>query len=171
MILSGKKIQQEVEEGRIKISPFNPEHVGPNSYDFTLADDLPLVLGRSVHTKYEPKYYALDMVSADGGFYLSPGNLYLAKTAESMGSDNYVPMIEGRSSIGRLGIFIHVTAGFGDIGYHGQWTLEIMVVRPTVLYPGDRIGQVYFHAIDGDIELYNGRYQGGESMVSKGWKG
>lgn len=170
MILSGKKIQQEVEAERINISPFNPAHVGPNSYDFTLADENMVALYGGQTTKRKPEYRFMAR-SNDGGFILDPGQLYLAKTAESMGSDHYVPMIEGRSSIGRLGIFIHVTAGFGDIGYHGQWTLEIMVVRPTVMYPGDRIGQVYFHTVDGEVDLYKGRYQGGQEMVSKGWMG
>jgi dCTP deaminase len=171
MILSGKKIQQEVETGRINISPFNPENIGPNSYDFTLSPETMIRLEGKADTRRPQNEYNKLVAPINGHFNLDPGYLYLALTAESMGSDHYVPMIEGRSSIGRLGIFIHVTAGFGDIGYHGQWTLEIMVVRPTVIYPGDRIGQVYFHQIDGDIELYNGRYQGGADMVSKGWKG
>ena len=69
-------------------------------------------------------------------------------------------MIEGRSSIGRLGIFIHITAGFGDVGFSGYWTLEIFCIKPIIIYPNVEIAQLYYHTIDGDYEEYNsGKYQ------------
>ena len=74
----------------------------------------------------------------------------------------YVPMIEGRSSIGRLGMFIHVTAGFGDVGFCGYWTLEIFVIHPLRIYAGVPICQIFYHTLHGDYDEYNashGKYQ------------
>jgi dCTP deaminase len=93
------------------------------------------------------------------GFVLYPGTLYLGRTVERAGSDHYVPMIEGRSSLGRLGLFVHVTAGFGDVGFKSFWTLEIHCVQPIRIYPNIGICQVYFHTISGDYDLYDGKYQ------------
>ena len=76
-------------------------------------------------------------------------------------------MIEGRSSIGRLGLFIHVTAGFGDIGFHGYWTLEMYCIHPIKIYPDIEICQIYYHAIKGDYDLYlNGKYQNNNCIQS-----
>ena len=94
---------------------------------------------------------------------LRPGELYLATTKEVVGTkpdSGVVPMLHGRSSTGRLGISVHVTAGFGDVGFVGQWTLEITVVKPTLLRPGMRIAQFAFHELKGArCEGYAGRYQ------------
>ncbi len=81
------------------------------------------------------------------GLLLQPGRVYLARTVERTFTDKYVPMLEGRSSVGRLGISVHVTAGFGDIGFNGHWTLEITVEQPTVIYPDVEICQIYYHTI------------------------
>ena len=71
-----------------------------------------------------------------------------------------MPMLEGRSSIGRLGIFIHVTAGFGDVGFSGYWTLEIFCVQPVTIYPHVEICQIYYHDLLGDYDRYeSGKYQ------------
>ena len=83
--------------------------------------------------------------------FLIPGKLYLGRTVERTMSDGFVPMIEGRSSVGRLGIFVHATAGFGDNGFNGYWTLEISCVQPVVIYPEIEIAQIYFHTI-ADLE-------------------
>jgi dCTP deaminase len=94
------------------------------------------------------------------GLVLEPNKLYLGRTVEYTKTHNYVPMLEGRSSIGRLGMFIHVTAGFGDVGFEGYWTLEIFVVQPLIIYPDIEICQIYYHAIEGDFETYtSGKYQ------------
>ncbi len=66
-------------------------------------------------------------------------------------------MLEGRSSVGRLGLFIHVTAGFGDVGFAGYWTLEIFCVQPIRIYPNVEICQIYYHDIHGDYDLYSKR--------------
>ena len=85
---------------------------------------------------------------------MEPGKLYLGRTLEYTKTKKYVPMLEGRSSIGRLGMFVHITAGFGDIGFEGFWTLEIFVVQPLKIYPNVEICQIYFHSIDGDYDEY-----------------
>ena len=107
------------------------------------------------------------------GLRLLPGCLYLGRTVERTSTNCYVPMLEGRSSIGRLGIFIHVTAGFGDVGFDGYWTLEISCVQPVIIYPGVEICQIYYHTIDGDYDLYSksGKYQNNSGIQpSMLWK-
>jgi dCTP deaminase len=94
------------------------------------------------------------------GLVLTPNQLYLGRTIERTETHNYVPMIEGRSSIGRLGLFVHVTAGFGDVGFCGYWTLEMFAVQPIKIYPGVSICQLFFHQITGDITEYSSdKYQ------------
>jgi len=94
------------------------------------------------------------------GLVLTPNQLYLGRTIERTETHNLVPMIEGRSSIGRLGLFVHVTAGFGDVGFCGYWTLEMFAVQPVKIYPGVSICQLFFHQIAGDITEYSSeKYQ------------
>ena len=94
------------------------------------------------------------------GLVLEPNKLYLGRTNEFTKTEKFVPMLEGRSSTGRLGLFIHVTAGFGDIGFAGYWTLEIFCVQPIKIYPNTQICQIYYHDIHGEYDLYkSGKYQ------------
>ncbi|MDU5233464.1 dCTP deaminase domain-containing protein, partial [Negativicoccus succinicivorans] len=80
-------------------------------------------------------------------------------------TEGLVPMLEGRSSVGRLGLFIHVTAGFGDVGFAGYWTLEMFCVQPIKIYPNVEICQIYYHLIEGDYEPYkSGKYQHNEGI-------
>ena len=96
---------------------------------------------------------------------LEPNRLYLARTIERTETHNYVPMIEGRSSIGRLGLFVHVTAGFGDVGFNGFWTLEMFAVQPVKIYAGVSICQIFYHEITGDIREYkSGKYQNNQDV-------
>ena len=96
----------------------------------------------------------------DNGYLLEPGRLYLGRTLEYTETYNLVPMLEGRSSIGRLGMFVHVTAGFGDVGFCGFWTLEISTIHPIRIYPGVGICQIFYHTIEGAIKEYDsGKYQ------------
>lgn len=91
---------------------------------------------------------------------LEPDRLYLGRTAEFTRTESYVPMLEGRSSTGRLGLFIHVTAGFGDVGFAGYWTLEIFCIQPIRIYAGAQVCQIYYHTIEGDYSPYSsGKYQ------------
>lgn len=108
--------------------------------------------------KAENKTYALSI--PEDGLILWPGVLYLGRTIEVIGSNSFVPIVEGRSSVGRLGVHVHVTAGFCDLGFRGSITLEIHCLHPIRVYPGVPICQAYFLEPCGEIELYKGRYQG-----------
>lgn len=97
-------------------------------------------------------------------YVLRPGVLYLGRTWERTYCEGFVPQINGRSSLGRLGVFCHVTAGLGDDGFHGTWTLEFAVVEPVIIYPWphrlSRMFQITFAPIVGERKPYSGRYQG-----------
>ena len=103
---------------------------------------------------------------------MEPGRIYLAQTMEYTKTDGLVPMLEGRSSVGRLGINIHATAGFGDVGFHGRWTLELSCVQPVRIYAGMEICQIYYHTIMGEIiKRYTGKYQESDGVrPSQMWK-
>jgi dCTP deaminase len=99
-------------------------------------------------------------VIPEDGLVLNPNQLYLGRTVERTETFNYVPMLEGRSSVGRLGLFVHITAGFGDVGFRGFWTLEMFAVQPVRVYPGVPICQIFYHAVKGDIsEYHSDKYQ------------
>jgi dCTP deaminase len=157
MILSGQEIRSRLGSD-VLIDPFDERHLNPNSYNLTLHDEL---------MTYEE--VVLDMRKANRvrrlsippeGLILSPNQLYLARTVERTETFNLVPMIEGRSSIGRLGLFVHVTAGFGDVGFCGYWTLEMFAVQPVRIYAGVPICQIFYHQIAGDIDNYRSdKYQ------------
>lgn len=156
MILGKNKIEEAISKGDIVITPFKEDRLNPNSYNVSLHKELMVydsyVLDMKAHNT------AKKMIIPKSGLVLEPGKLYLGRTNEYTETFNYVPMLEGRSSIGRLGMGIHVTAGFGDCGFKGFWTLEIYVIQPLVIYPDVEIGQLYYHTIDGEPINYNGKY-------------
>ena len=159
MILSGPEIAHQVQEGRITISDFDPARVNPNSYNLCLHNEL-LVYTDEILDMKQP-LNTQSLIIPEEGFVMEPGRLYLGRTVEFTGTDHFVPMLEGRSSIGRLGLYIHVTAGFGDIGFRGYWTLELQCVQPVRIYPFVEICQIYYHWLEGDVALYSsGKYQG-----------
>lgn len=170
MILSGLKIAEEVKAGRISISDFDEKRLNPNSYNLRLSDEL-LVYDRSLLDMKWLNSYTIMQIPEDG-MILEPNRIYLGRTMERTRTDGYVPMLEGRSSVGRLGIFIHATAGFGDVGFDGYWTLELSCVQPVRIYPGVEICQIYYHTIDGDYTPYtSGKYQGNHGVQpSMLWK-
>ncbi|MBN1042793.1 dCTP deaminase [Clostridium botulinum] len=157
MILSGKEILKHIGEDII-IEPFSEERINPNSYNLTLFNELLVYKNDTLDMKIPNETEKL--IIPEEGLLLEPGKLYLGRTNEFTQTNKYVPMLEGRSSTGRLGLFIHVTAGFGDIGFVGYWTLEIFCVQPIRIYPNTEICQIYYHNIDGEYDLYNsGKYQ------------
>ena len=161
MILTGTEITNQVRCGFITISPFNLENVGPNSYNVTLNDHIYTYKSKYLDMKVEPKL-SDPIVIPESGFELEPNTLYLGRTNEYTFTDRFIPMMEGRSSVGRLGVFVHVTAGFGDLGFKGYWTMEMMCIHPIVIYPNSAIAQLYFHQYYGAYnrqELYWGKYQ------------
>ncbi len=151
MILSGDEIANNL--GRnIQIDPYDPKNLNPNSYNLTLHDEL-VVYEEVVLDMAQPNRTRRLRIPKEG-LVLSPQRLYLARTVERTETHNLVPMIEGRSSIARLGLFVHVTAGFGDVGFIGHWTLEMFAVQPVRIYPGVAICQIFYHEICGDISEY-----------------
>ncbi len=151
MILSGKAIQQEIGK-TIHIDPYSPDQLNPNSYNLRLHHDLMVYSNNQLDMKTPNPIKPVTI--PEEGLLLEPHKLYLGRTIERTKTDAWVPMLEGRSSIGRLGLFIHVTAGFGDVGFDGFWTLEIFCVQPIRIYAGVEICQIYYHAIKGDYDLY-----------------
>jgi dCTP deaminase len=157
MVLSGQEIKRLFGK-EIVIDPFDESRLNPNSYNLTLHDELMV---------YEE--LILDMRKANRvrriaippeGIVLAPGQLFLGRTAERTETHGLVPMIEGRSSIGRLGLFVHVTAGFGDVGFCGYWTLEMFAVQPVRIYAGVAICQIFYHDIKGPYTEYKSdKYQ------------
>lgn len=157
MILSGKEIKNQLDKN-IKITPYNESQLNPNSYNLTLHNEVLVYDNHILDMKNENK--ASKIVIPEEGMLLDPGKLYLGRTIEYTETDKYVPMLEGRSSIGRLGLFVHITAGFGDVGFSGFWTLEMFCVQPIRIYPGVQICQIFYHSIEGDYDLYkSGKYQ------------
>jgi dCTP deaminase len=157
MVLSGHEIQRRLGND-IVIDPFDESRLNPNSYNLTLHNELMV---------YEE--VVLDMRKANRvrrlsipheGIVLQPNQLYLGRTVERTETRRLVPMIEGRSSIGRLGLFVHVTAGFGDVGFCGYWTLEMFAVQPVRIYAGVAICQIFYHDILGSYTEYqSNKYQ------------
>jgi dCTP deaminase len=157
MILSGKEIKRQLGTG-IKIEPYDENLLNPNSYNLRLFEEL-LVYDNPVLDMKTPNPTSRITIPEEG-LLLEPNKLYLGRTIEHTSTDKFVPMLEGLSSIGRLGLFIHVTAGFGDVGFSGFWTLEIFCVQPIRIYRGVEICQIFYHTIEGDYDLYSsGKYQ------------
>ena len=195
-MLTGRKIFEEIKAGNIEIDPFDSSRINPNSYNLRLDSHIkvyepektaaykrvesPLTMDNDswyVYDRegnYHPLYLDLDekdettdlYIDKDKGLILYPNKLYLGTTIERTFTDKYVPLLDGRSSVGRKGVMVHVTAGFGDIGFNGKWTLEIIVAHPTMVHYGSEICQISFHTPEGSTDYkYNGRYQGQSDVV------
>lgn len=154
MILSDVKILEGIENGEIIIEPFDREKLGTNSYDVHLSKHLAVYKDGELDAK---KHNQVDHFEIPPeGFVLLPGELYLGVTEEYTETHNAVPFLEGKSSIGRLGIDIHATAGKGDVGFCNSWTLEISCVKPVKVYASMPIGQLIYFQVEGEIErMYN----------------
>ena len=164
MILTGNEIRRQVESGGIVIDPFIPESLNPNSYNFRLSDKLLEYAPGVIDPKVPHKTRVIEI--DESGFELEPRKLYLASTMEKMGSANFVPTYNARSSIARLGLFINLSAALGDIGFIGNWTIQLYATHRVKLYPGILIGQICFWKVMGPIELYDGKYQGADGVIA-----
>ncbi len=162
MILSGKEIiNRQVND--IIIDPFNEKQVNPNSYNLKLHNELVVYDSHVLDMKKDNK--GTKIIIPEEGLLLESNKLYLGRTVEYTETHNLIPMLEGRSSVGRLGLFVHVTAGFGDVGFKGYWTLEIFCVQPIKIYPNIEICQIFYHSIDGDYTSYEGgKYQANKDI-------
>lgn len=158
MILTGTEIERERGNGRITIEPFTPEQVNPNSYNFRLGRTFRVYRDARLDARVANEFQEIEI--PDDGYVLEPGRLYLAHTIEVLGSEHYAPTFAARSSVARLGLFINLSACLGDIGYVGQWTLQLYTMNRVRVYPGMSIGQMMWWRPQGEILLYDGKYQG-----------
>jgi len=164
MILSGREIQKRLGSDII-IDPYDPSRLNPNSYNLRLHNRLLSYTPTQLDMKQNNPTRSI--IIPPEGLQLSPGRLYLGRTVEYTETHKAVPMLEGRSSVGRLGLFIHVTAGFGDVGFKGFWTLEIFCVQPIVIYPYVEICQIYYHEVSPDhVEYAGDKYQDNKGIQS-----
>jgi dCTP deaminase len=175
MILSDTRILEEIEKGTIKIVPYNREDLGSNSYDVHLGKDLARYVDKELDAKKHNKIEHFEI--PDEGYVLQPHEFYLGVTEEYTETHAHVPFLEGKPSTGRLGIDIHATAGKGDVGFCGNWTLEISVKQPVRVYKGMPIGQLIYFPVDGEIEVKynekkNAKYSGqiNRPVESMMWK-
>ena len=156
MILTDQQILAEIERGNIVIAPYDPSCLGTNSYDVHLGKYLATYRDAVLDARKHNEIDVFEM-PPDEGFVLQPGVLYLGVTEEYTESHAQVPFLEGKSSVGRLGIDIHATAGKGDVGFCNTWTLEISVTQPVRVYPGMPIGQLIYFAVQGDVQTFYNR--------------
>jgi dCTP deaminase len=149
MILSDSRILEEIEKGTIKITPYDRAGLGSNSYDVHLGPNLATYREHIIDAKKHNEIEHFEI--PDDGFVLYPHIFYLGVTLEYTETHAHVPFLEGKSSTGRLGIDIHATAGKGDVGFCGHWTLEISVKQPVKVYKGMPVGQLIYFPVDGEI--------------------
>lgn len=175
MILSDSRILEEIEKGTIKIVPYQPDCLGSNSYDVHLGKYLATYCNNELDARKHNQITHFEI--PEEGYLLLPSVFYLGVTDEYTETHAHVPFLEGKSSTGRLGIDIHATAGKGDVGFCGNWTLEISVKQPVRVYAGMPIGQLIYFPVDGQIITYyaqkkNAKYSGqhNKPVESMMWK-
>jgi dCTP deaminase len=156
MMLVDYDIKRALHNGEIVIIPFDERCLGTNSYDVHLASTLKIYLPKQEMVRLDRAWAMMDVLDVrascetrdikipEQGFVLMPGELYLASTVEYTETHRCVPMLNGKSSIGRLGLSIHVTAGTGDVGFKGHWTMELFVIKPLRIYAGMKIAQLLY---------------------------
>lgn len=182
-ILSGPEIRKRVEAGEIRIDPFDPELVNPASYDLRLGHQVCVYqFQKNCYHLYNPlldsrvenpsEIYEI----SNEGIAIHPRRIYLLHSVEVICAPDLVAVVDGKSSLGRLGLVVHATAGYVDPGFQGQVTFEVAVLGPSVrIYPGMRIAQVRFQTIEGEVESYQwrGNYTGVAArgpVPSRSWK-
>lgn len=164
MILSGSEIKKRMGKDII-IKPFSDEQLNPNSYNLKLHNELLVYKELLLDAKRDNPTEKI--IIPDEGYVLKAGELYLARTVEYTETRNLVPMIIGRSSLGRLGVTVHITSGFGDIGFCGYWTLQLTCIKDVRIYPNMKICQIYYQDILGNTVEYNSKkYQGSNGIMT-----
>lgn len=166
------KIKEEIAKGHIKIDPYNEANLNPNSYNVTLSNELLIYTCGVIDMKKDNPYTIITM--PEKGFEIEPGLLYLGRTVERTECHGVHVSIDGRSSVGRLGVNVHCTAGFGDNHFKGYWTFEIFCIQPVIIYPFVKISQIYFQDYCGaegedvytEEEGYKGKYQDNNGVES-----
>lgn len=170
MILAGSEIKKQVALQKICIVPFDKQLINPNSYNYRLGTSLYEVISAPIDVKEKTEFKKIQL--DEEGYVLKPSTLYLAHTYEKIGSDHFVTSLIGRSSLGRLGLFLQATADLGQLGAKHCWTLELKVVQPLRIYPFMKIGQVSFWKVNSKKHtLYDGEYgEHSDPHVSKIYK-
>lgn len=186
MILTGEEIKKQIDLNNIEVDPYNENNIQPASIDLTLGSEVRVYSSQTV-TQFERSptkeshqpgeglhqdiFHPIDPRKpqettsfriGESGWLLKPGILYLMHTAERVHTKKYVSVLDGKSSIGRLGVVVHLTAGYGDPGFNGQYTLEVTCIHPVILYAGMKIAQMRFHTLQGEVTDYRwkGHYVG-----------
>ena len=157
MVLTGLEIQKQISMDNITIFPFNEKQLNPNSYNLTLHNKLLVYNDHVLDMKKDNP--TKEIYIPEDGYVLEPNVLYLGSTNEFVHTDKYLSTVEGRSSTARIGLDVHKTAGFIDIGFAGHITLEFQVVEPVKIYPNVPICQIIYHEVIGNVTLYKGKYQ------------
>ncbi len=173
MLLSDRDIRSEVDNGRVVLDPWEPAMIQPSSVDVRLDKYFRLFDNHKYPvidpSKDQPELTRLVEVDPDEGFVLHPGEFVLGSTLEAITlPDDLAARVEGKSSLGRLGLLTHATAGFVDPGFSGHVTLELSNVAtlPIILWPGMKIGQLCFIRLTSPAEnpygsgVYGSHYQG-----------
>lgn len=155
--LTGNEIESQVKLGTIIIEPFSIEYLNSNSYNYHLSPNIKHLTNDIIDLKKEDTY--IEIVLTEDGYLLQPGECYLGATLETFGSSTFASLITGRSSIGRKFVTNHITAGLIDQGFIGNITLEIIVQKPTIIYPNIAFGQIFWFSVQGISRLYQGKYQ------------
>ncbi len=175
MILSDTKILECIEKSEIVITPFDPKNMGGNSYDVHISKHLAQYTDGMIDAKKHNQIRHFEI--PEEGYVLQPGQLYLGSTLEYTETHKHVPFLEGKSSTGRLGIDIHATAGKGDVGFCGFWTLELSCTIPVRIYAGMPVGQLIYYKVEGEVErVYskkvNAKYSQQEALPKESmmWK-
>jgi dCTP deaminase len=169
-ILSGPEIERRVASGDIQINPYDRKRVNPSSYDLTLGPQVKIYNRGSgeagtIDTRKPSPDAWKEVIIGSEGLVLYPGVGYLMHSIEWIRTDKFVGCIDGKSTLGRLFISVHQTAGYVDCGFDGQYTLEVIAaVFPVRVYAGMPIAQVRFHTVHGVVRLYKGRYVGKSAM-------
>jgi len=156
-MLTASEILKATASGEISITPWNADNLNPNSYNLSIGNEVQLTKDTILDFKTSPALQTL--VIPTNGLILQPGRLYLAKTLEFTETKGLVPVLYGRSSSARLGLFVHASAGLGDTGYKGHWTLSLIPTQPIRIYPNQSIAQLVFFKPQGIVVEYSGKYQ------------
>jgi len=162
MILTGSEIKKQVKKKNITIEPFNENQINPNSYNYRIGNKLIIFEIKNMEKNSK------EIKIPKEGFVLEPHKTYLASTYEILGSKKYAMSLIGRSSIGRLGLFLQVSANLGHTGSVHKWTLEILSTKKFRIYPFMIIGQISFWDNKGEINPYEKGYsQFNKPKISK----
>ncbi len=164
MILSGEEIKRNI-GSNIIINPYDETQINPNSYNLKLHNEMLIYKNEIIDPKENNE--TTKIIIPDEGYVLEPGQLYLGRTCEYTETHGFVPMVIGRSSVGRIGVSVHISAGFGDVGYCGFWTLQLTCIKKVKIYPFMKICQIFYNTVLGESFNYHSeKYQDSKGIVS-----